>query len=423
MIRTLDDVNHYLSTLTIHRERPEERLETVREVLAELNNPQNDIPAIHIAGTSGKGSTAYYTAALLQAAGYSVGLAVSPHVHSVRERSQVNGAPLPETPYCTHFNTFVTLTEEHGWKLSYIEFLVVFTFWLFKQLQLEYIVIEVGMGGRLDPTNALTTPETIRVITDIGLDHTEILGDTLEKIAREKAGIIHTGDTVFVHTQPTEVLEVFTQTCKNLNAHLTIVERDTIEGSPLPQFQQRNWTLARAAVEARLTHDKQPPLDTQAYAASQSITIPGRYERHMVGTLPIILDVAHNPQKISALMESFRAEYPDTKAVFVVAFGNNKEHTLRDSLTALAASAQTIFLTTFTVATEHRTALPPEHLAAYISEVRNVPTHIEADPFKAFAQAQRLAHTNNMPIIVTGSFYLIDGIRELLLRSSEEIKK
>lgn len=422
----MDDVEHYLASLTTVRSDPSERLSIVRSTLDILGEPQNAIPAIHIAGTSGKGSTAYYAAELLNLAGYTVGLAVSPHVNSVAERSQVNGKILTEAIYCHHFSQFVSIASSHNLILSYVEFLTVFTYWLFARLKLDYIVIEVGLGGRLDPTNSITREDTVRVITDIGLDHTEILGDTLPVITSEKAGIIHTGNVVVMHEQSREVIAAVSAKATTAHARLIIERCDQIEGSNLPAFQQRNWTLAHRAVVQRLPLDGRPNITPSAVISSREINIPGRFEHFTKDGVTIILDTAHNPQKISALTAGVASEYPSNRIICMVAFGENKSSATQENLRIIRKITHTLILTTFTSASgAGRGAISPRKIATAAKAVGFTDSHITIidDPYIALEKAVNLARHTDRAVAVAGSFYLIDGVRALLLRNAEGSKK
>lgn len=418
------EVEQYLAALTTIRKDYSNRLAVVKGVLDQLGSPQDKIPAIHIAGTSGKGSTAYYAAELLTRAGYTTGLAVSPHVNSVAERSQVNGGVLPESIYCEYFNRFISILDRHNLSLSYIEFLTIFTYWLFAELKLDYMVIEVGLGGRLDPTNTITRPRTVRVITDIGLDHTEILGDTLAAITGEKAGIIHAGDMVVIHEQPSEVLDVITTVVADVRADLIVVHGDSIQGSVLPAFQQRNWTLARRAVAERLATDGRSDIPQSATEASLALVIPGRFEYFAHSGVSIILDAAHNPQKIRALVMGIKSTYPDKRAIFVVAFGENKRSSVKEGLQLIYPVASSVIATLFTSSTGmERTAITPRDIAevAKVVGFNGNDVEIMNDPYDAVWRAIYLARQRDLLVVVTGSFYLIDGIRALLARGTEEL--
>lgn len=412
MLPSVSSAEAYLASLPVKQRGSAARLATVRETLGMLGNPQNTIPAIHIAGTSGKGSTAHYAASLLCESGYTVGLAVSPHIHSVTERSQVNGTPLPATAYCSYFSEFTELVTKYEWRLTYLEFLTIFNYWLFAQLRLDYIVIEVGVGGRLDPTNAISRKNTVRVITDIGFDHTDILGNTLPEIAAEKAGIIHTGDRVVMHHQPQEIMDTIAKIAGQVRATLIPVRSDTIPGSALPAFQQRNWTLACQAVNERLRIDRHSTLPKHALQRSQQITIPGRFEQYIYNGTPVILDVAHNAQKLSALTRGIAAAYPATAPTYVVAFGNNKQAVLESSIAVLTHAAGAIIATNFPADT---TAWHPCIPAATIVESCVAANYTHAKVVSDAWQAFEYALQRGAPVVVTGSFYLIDGIRTMLI--------
>ena len=402
---SMRDVTYFLNELIAHPPEKHDRLVYVTHVLEILGNPQNQIPAIHIAGTSGKGSTAYYATSLLNRAGYTTGTLVSPHIASVAERSLINGQPLPEQEYLHYFQAFANLYVAHSLHLSYFEFLTIFSFWLFKKIDVDYIIIEVGIGGRLDTTNVIFRSPTVRVITDIGLDHMELLGNTLTEIAQEKAGIIHQNDSAVMNQQASEIETVVRQHAESQHSQLSIaspVASDFLK--ILPDFQQRNWTLAYRAVEKRLSLDEKPSLPKEVLEKSVYITIPGRLEKRNVDGVNIIFDVAHNPQKIRALVDSLRKLYPDKKPIFVVAFGQNKQSSMAESLAIIDNLAQLAYATTFSAnyGKNHRN-VPPEN----IRHVMKSAVEIEHNPNKALEKAIKKARQLDTYVVVTGSFYLV----------------
>lgn len=402
---SMRDVTYFLDELIARPPKKHDRLACVTHILEILDNPQNQIPAIHIAGTSGKGSTAYYATSLLNRAGYTTGTLVSPHIASVAERSLINGQTLPEQEYLHYFQAFANLYIIHNLHLSYFEFLTIFSFWLFKKIDVNYIIIEVGIGGRLDTTNVISRSPTVRVITDIGLDHMELLGNTLTEITQEKAGIIHQNDLVVMNRQTPDVEVVVQQQTDAQHAQLSITSPINSEFLKiLPDFQQRNWTLAYRAVEKRLALDKKPPLPKEVLEKSVHIAIPGRLEKRNVDGFKIIFDVAHNPQKIRALIDSLRKLYPDKKPVFVVAFGQNKHSSLAESLAIIDNLAQLAYATTFSAnyGKNHR-HVPPEN----IRHVMKSAVEIEYNTDKALAKAIKKARQLDTYVVVTGSFYLV----------------
>lgn len=399
---SMRDATYFLDELITHPSKKHNRLVYVVHILETLGSPQNQIPAVHIAGTSGKGSTAYYATSLLNRAGYSTDTLVSPHIASVAERSLINGQPLPEQEYLHYFQAFASFYAAHNLHLSYFEFLTIFSFWLFKEIGVDYIIIEVGIGGRLDTTNVISRSPTVRVITDIGLDHTELLGNTLTEIAQEKAGIIHQSDSVVMNRQASEIETIIRQHAESQHSQFSIAS--PIIDDLLPDFQQRNWTLAYRAVEKRLALDKKPPLPKEALKKSVHITIPGRLEKRNVDGVNIIFDVAHNPQKIHALVDSLRKLYPDKKPIFVVAFGQNKHSSLAESLAIIDNLAQLAYATTFSAnyGKNHR-HVPPET----IRHVMKSAVEIEYSPTLALEKAINKARQLDTYVVVTGSFYLV----------------
>ena len=402
---SMRDVTYFLDKLIAHPPEKHDRLVYVAHILKILGNPQNQIPAIHIAGTSGKGSTAYYATSLLNRAGYTTGTLVSPHIASVAERSLINGQPLPEQEYLHYFQEFANLCVAHNLHLSYFEFLTIFSFWLFKKIDVDYIIIEVGIGGRLDTTNVIFRSPTVRVITDIGLDHTELLGNTLTEIAQEKACIIHQSDSVVMNRQASEIEMVVRQRAESQHSQFSIASPIIDDFLKiLPDFQQRNWTLAYRAVEKRLALDKKPPLPKEVLKKSIHITIPGRLEKRIIDGVNIIFDVAHNPQKIRALIDSLRKLYPDKKPIFVVAFGQNKHSSLAESLAIIDNLAQLAYATTFSANYgKNHCNIQPEN----IRHVMKSAVEIEHNTDKALTKAIKKARQLDTYVVVTGSFYLV----------------
>lgn len=402
---SMRDVTYFLNELIAHPPEKHDRLAYVTHILEILGNPQNQIPAIHIAGTSGKGSTAYYATSLLNRAGYTTGTLVSPHIANVAERSLINGQPLPEQEYLHYFQEFTSFYAAHNLHLSYFEFLTIFSFWLFKKIDVNYIIIEVGIGGRLDTTNVISRSPTVRIITDIGLDHTELLGNTLTEIAQEKAGIIHQNDSAVMNQQTTEIETIIRQHAESQYSQLSIaspVASDFLK--ILPDFQQRNWALAYRAVEKRLALDKKPPLPKEVLKKSIHITIPGRLEKRIIDGVNIIFDVAHNSQKIRALVDSLRKLYPDKKPIFVVAFGQNKHSSMAESLAIMDGLAQLTYATTFSANYgKNHCNIQPET----IQHLMKSSAKIEQNPATALAKAIKKARQLDTYVVVTGSFYLV----------------
>lgn len=415
-LASINEVESFLYALPAQTRDYESRLAHVKTILASLGSPQNRVPAIHIAGTSGKGSTAYYATSLLVNNSHTVGLIVSPHVHSIKERAQINGKPLSDKDYLHYFNQFVDLIIQT--ELTYIEFLVVFAFWLFAQLKVDYIVVEVGIGGRLDATNVLSRAQTVRGITDIGFDHTEILGNTLPEITAEKAGIIHEGDTVIINDQPKEVLSTIIQKASSIKANLEVLAGlSTLQLETLPLYQRRNWQLAHSLVSARLELDNKPLLSEEAITTSLAISIPGRFEQKTIDGVTIILDAAHNPQKIKALASSLNHYQPNMKPVIVAAFGANKVHSVAVSVSMLESSAAHLILTKFHLDFSNGHDSLDSNLVAGFTKHPKSHTS-QPDLLKALTLAITYAKQHKTYVVITGSFYLLDNVYPLLTNLS-----
>jgi dihydrofolate synthase/folylpolyglutamate synthase len=192
------------------------KLDRIEALMEYLGNPHKRFKSIHVAGTNGKGSVSHSIASVLQEAGYHTGLYTSPHLRDFRERIRLSGALLPESQVVNFVNIHHSYIETH--RLSFFELTVAMAFEAFASENVDVTVIEVGMGGRLDATNVIT-PE-LSVITNIGFDHMEFLGDTLEKIAVEKAGIIKPGIPVVIGEHQSETLPVFSNIADGAGAPL-----------------------------------------------------------------------------------------------------------------------------------------------------------------------------------------------------------
>jgi dihydrofolate synthase/folylpolyglutamate synthase len=211
-----------------------------------LGNPHTQFKSIHIAGTNGKGSTAHMLTSVLQEAGYKVGLYTSPHLKDFRERIKVNGKMITEQEVVGFVKESKTIFEEM--ELSFFEFTVAMAFDYFANQQVDIAIIETGLGGRLDSTNILN-PE-LTIITNIGLDHTNLLGNTLEKIAAEKGGIIKENTPIIIGRKQKETNTIFQNIAKEKNAHLMYSEPQQNYATDLKgEYQKENISTTITAIE------------------------------------------------------------------------------------------------------------------------------------------------------------------------------
>lgn len=393
-------------------------LDAIRALLAHLGDPQQRLRVLHVAGTSGKTSTAYYAAALLAASGKTVGLSVSPHVDTVNERLQINGAPLPETEFCAVLGEFLDLVADAPVTPSYFELLVAMAYWQFAEQGLDYAVMEVGLGGLLDGTNVVDRADKVCLITDIGLDHTEILGDTLGKIAAQKAGIIQDNNAVFMYRQGSEVMESVALAVQAHGAHLhELTDRDLIERPDLPLFQQRNLGLAVRAVDYALERDYDESLSSETIDRAAHTTVPARLERFVLGGKLVIIDGSHNQQKLHAMLGSLRQLYPDQSVAALCGFVRGNDERWQGALDELLpAVTQTIFTTFHSQQDLPKHSVVTEPLVQYAATKGYTNVRVEDNPAAAY---ELLMQCPEPILLVTGSFYLLNHIRPLIRRAQE----
>jgi dihydrofolate synthase/folylpolyglutamate synthase len=404
-------INNFLSETKIFV-TGDQKLARMRDLMQALGNPEQNLKIIHVAGTSGKTSTCYYIASLLQKAGYSTGLTISPFVDNVRERAMLDLKLLPEAEYYAEIKLFFDLVQKTKIIPSYFEFYLAFAFWLFAKKQVDYAVIETGLGGAYDASNVAQQKNKVCVITDIGFDHTEILGETLPEIALGKAGIIHQGNVCFMHWQPEKITWVIEGTCRDIDAKLFI--------SPSPAalcglhgFRARNASLALRTVE----YVVDSRLSDKIVKNALKIKIPARAEEFTYHNKKIIIDCSHNPQKLSSLIDLIRLEHEGAKVGILASFGENKSATLEDSLYILRRLSDKIFFTSFrdtTIETAFRLSIPLETMRQSAKTAGFQTISSDSNPAKAL---ENLLAQDFDIYLVTGSFYLLNHLRPLLLKA------
>lgn len=388
-------------------------LERMQQLMRYLGDPQNDLRIIHVAGTSGKTSTAYYAAALLKAVGLKVGLTVSPHVDQVNERVQIGLAPLPEAEFCGQLTAFLALVTRSGILPSYFETLIAFAYWQFQRRQVDYAVVEVGLGGLLDGTNVVERPDKICIITDIGLDHTAILGSSLPAIAQQKAGIIRPGNEVFMYEQAAGIMDAVAACCCRQTARLHVAEAPAISRtSLLPLFQQRNFQLANQAVEYGLRRDTQAGLTVEQRRQAAKAYVPGRMELLHLPGKTVILDGAHNEQKMEALLASVQARFPNQELAALVASVEGQDERWQRLFDVLMPAARHLMLTAFALEQDTpKLSVAPDRLAGYL---RGQGYHTYAVEPNLQTALPALLNRPEPVLVVTGSLYLLHCIRPLL---------
>ncbi len=284
-------------------------VDRMQHLVAELGHPERSYPVVHIAGTNGKGSVSAMVESILRAAGCRTGLYTSPHLVKLGERVQVNRQLLTEQEIVAYTKELspvaqrlaATGPDEHP---TFFEFMTAMAFLQFARRNVDVAVIEVGMGGRLDATNVVQ-PE-VTVITSIGLDHMEQLGDNVAKIAREKAGIIKPGRPVVMGRLPAEAEQVVREVARA--HHVPVHSVREVFGENLADYPSTNlegdyqrWNAATATLAVRLLRGKFPLDDATIARGLQQVIWPGRWQRTSIGGRPLILDASHNPEGAQVL--------------------------------------------------------------------------------------------------------------------------
>ncbi|WP_396156771.1 bifunctional folylpolyglutamate synthase/dihydrofolate synthase [Flavobacterium sp.] len=277
---------------------------------AHLGNPEHYLKCIHVAGTNGKGSTSHLLASVLQEAGYTVGLYTSPHLKDYRERITINGKPISEEYVCDFINKNITFFEVH--ELSFFEMSVGLAFEYFVKQKTDINIIEVGMGGRLDSTNIITP--LVSVITNIGLDHTQFLGDTLEAIAFEKAGIIKYNIPVVIGEYSSETASVFLTKAKKMHAEIYFASdliEETYPSALLGDYQVQNKKTVMQTIkvlqEKKILSISEEAIKKGFLNVIKNTGLQGRWQQ--LGSNPkIICDTAHNAHGLKVVLNQLKNE-------------------------------------------------------------------------------------------------------------------
>lgn len=283
------------------------KLETIKKFAGHLGNPNKKFKSIHVGGTNGKGSSSHMLASVLQEAGYKVGLYTSPHLKDFRERIKINGSQLSEGFVIDFIQDNSSFLEKH--QLSFFEMTVGMAFSYFVQKKVDIAIIEVGLGGRFDSTNIIV-PE-VSLITNIGFDHTDMLGDTLRKIAGEKAGIIKKEVPIVVSEYQAEIAEVFQSVAKTQDSKLVFgdkMESPDYKTDLLGQYQAKNIKgVVTVLKELKGFKVKETHIEAGLKNVVDNTELMGRWQ--ILGHDPkIVCDTAHNTEGLTLVLEQIRRE-------------------------------------------------------------------------------------------------------------------
>jgi len=411
-------------------------LDGVKNVLANMGNPQAKLSVIHVAGTNGKGSICAFLQHILVEAGYKVGTFTSPHLHRYNERITIDGHPISDRDFAKFLTTVDNAAVMSGFdtkssatqRLSFFEILTCMAYGYFAEKNVDIAIIETGIGGRLDSTNVIDHP-LLSVITAPGYDHQELLGDTLSQIAFEDAGIIKRDCPVAIY--PTPVLSVFTKLAKEKHSPIYYIGENVeitelthnLEGTKfsvttayfsyqslnirlLGEHQVQNAIHALLCVEA--LRDGKCAIAISTDAVRQGLAKcqwPGRFE--LISKPPkgpyIVLDGAHNEDGARIFKEALELYFPDRYIVLVVGISHHKDY--KNILRHMLPPANLVICTC-----SNFKAMPADELATCVKEQTDIPIWTEPNLNAALTKAVEAAGSEGV-VAVAGSLYLIGDVK------------
>lgn len=408
----------YLFGLTMHGVKL--GLANIRALLEAAGNPQDSYPTIHVAGTNGKGSTVAMLDAMFRAAGYRVARFTSPHLVRLNERFQINGEQIPDTALHEEIDFFRGIAAERDYPPTFFELNTAMAFRWFARERVDAAIIEVGLGGRLDSTNVITPIAT--AVTNIDLEHTQYLGDTLEEIAYEKAGIFKKDAPAVIGETKSGPRGVLLARSRHEGAPALLLERDfsfTLSGPPLDQrisyesatleiddaplalrgaFQGPNAAMAIALAEQCAPRFPRLTRDAILHGLATA-TWPCRLEK-VRDTPPVYIDVAHNPAGARQLAQAFAGQ----KCIIVIAVSSDKDAAAM--LAHLAPIARQFIVTAY----DGPRAMPIEDLARHaqrLGATRAIPLVQDA------ANAALESAAVGISVLITGSIFLAGEARQV----------
>lgn len=392
-------------------------LERISALLAELGNPQNDLRFVHVAGTNGKGSTSTMLSHILKAGGYKTGLFTSPYVFSFCERIQINNANIPEADLANTVARVKSAIEglnARGIVPTEFEAITAAALLYFKEQQCDYAVMEVGLGGRYDSTNVIPAPE-VCVITSVSLDHTKILGDTIEQIAAEKAGILKQGSVCVTTTrQDPTALSVICNTAEQQGCALTVANTEAAQvisesltetvfsycGEAYTVHLSGRHQIENAVGVIEAARKLSGVTEAHIREGLQNTVMRGRME-YRKGTPPLLLDGGHNPECAEALREVLKRFAPPRITAVI---GMMADKDAGQYLKTVAPLCKEIY---FTKPNNPRAA-EPAVLQSVIQDIKVI-TFTEESPKSALQQAINATPQDGL-VLVCGSFYLLSDL-------------
>lgn len=401
-------------------------MERLKQALELLGNPQHKVRFVHVAGTNGKGSCAAMLASVLKEAGYRTGLYISPHLRRYNERMQVDGVDISDDDLIRAAQRVKEVCEQLGGTPIVFEVLTLMALWYFAECRCDFVVLEVGIGGKLDATNCIPAPAAA-LIAQLGFDHTETLGSTIEEIAAQKGGIAKPGSQLVMAEQEPAALRVVEQLCREQGCGFTVADPERLQVlSTSPEGQRlRDRTYGELLLPLAGSHQVKNAAnvltvvevlkgegfaipDRAVRQGIESTVWPARFER-LSRSPDFILDGGHNPQCVQAAVQALQDYYPGKKVVFLTGMMKDK-----DSAAMLAKMAEVAKAFVCLHADSER-AFGAQELAREIENTLSLAVYPAASAQEGCALAQRLAGEQGV-VCALGSLYLAGEIRAVFHR-------
>lgn len=412
----IHDVNKFGSKLGLDR---------IRDLLEQMENPQNKLKFIHVGGTNGKGSTVSFISSILKEAGYKVGIYTSPCIHRFSERIKINNTEISEKDIARIISSIkpkIDFLINNGTEaLTEFEIVTAMAFQYFYEQNCDFVVLEVGLGGRLDSTNIIDSSE-VSVITTINYDHMDVLGDTLPKIANEKAGIIKDNGSVVLYPQEKAVEEVFDKICRKHNAKLHKVDFSTLKilnsDISVQKFNFENYESLKISLlgihqvqNAIVAIKTIEILNSKGYDVSEQALRDGLEKAKWPGRLEIVnkkplflIDGAHNIEGVKTLANNLKNLFPNKKITFIAGVLKDKDY--KSMMEVIIPVAERFI----TVEPNNSRALSSKELEKYLKE-QGIKA-IDGGKVKEAVELALKSISDEEVICAFGSLYYIGEVRE-----------
>jgi dihydrofolate synthase/folylpolyglutamate synthase len=416
-----------------------------RYILYLLGNPQDQIKTIHIAGTSGKGSTSFYLSSLLVSHGFNVGLTLSPHLLDVRERMLINNQLISQDEFVYYLNQIIPAIQDAKLKKygqpGYFELLLLLSFYIFSQKKVDYVVLETGIGGLLDSSNTISRSDKICLFTKFGLDHTSVLGPNIKSIAAQKAGIIHQFNPVFSVNQIKIAKDILVQTTQDNQTSINFIEPKktfkkiklnhhsisydfnsrflnlkTLTINTIGIFQVENSAIALMVFLFLSQRDSFAFNELQIRQTLSEVKFYGRMDLNYVNDKPVILDGAHNPQKFRAMIKSLKLFFPHQKFTIILAY--KKRSDFSKMVTLVAPVANNIIITS--LIQKDRNSQNYVDNRKSLNKIFQKNSQVNFQIIPNYISAFNTAVKSDFPILITGSLYLVGSLYPLVVKSKNK---